>query len=169
MYRIGCFFLLLLILSFIFLFIGFIVFPRNIPDITGLSYANFVSNLYPFTETSIQETIQKTVTFIFPCFVGILSGVNNIEILTNTLKSIPNGTIGAIVFSCILYIFLICLFGAVTSKEELASDLGIAVNLTYPSKFTGVACVYFLGVGNLIILVINTKTNIIQVHLFSVF
>ena len=64
----------------------------------------------------------------FPAVTGIMAGVNMSGELTNPRKSIPNGTITAVILTGIIYIFLIFVAALIASPDELVRDYYVFID-----------------------------------------
>ncbi len=58
----------------------------------------------------------------FPAVTGIMAGSNRSASLKDTQRSIPKGTLLAIVTTTILYLISAVIFAAVATREELLTD-----------------------------------------------
>jgi solute carrier family 12 sodium/potassium/chloride transporter 2 len=76
----------------------------------------------------------KPVTFwtvfavFFPAVTGIMAGVNMSGELVNPRKSIPNGTLMAVILTALIYLVLIFIASLMASEEQLVSDYYIFIN-----------------------------------------
>jgi solute carrier family 12 sodium/potassium/chloride transporter 2 len=64
----------------------------------------------------------------FPAVTGIMAGVNMSGELSNPRKSIPNGTLMAVILTALIYLGLIFIASIMASQEELISDYYIFIN-----------------------------------------
>jgi solute carrier family 12 sodium/potassium/chloride transporter 2 len=64
----------------------------------------------------------------FPAVTGIMAGVNMSGELSNPRKSIPNGTLLAVVLTGVIYLVLIFVASLMATREELVSDYYIFIN-----------------------------------------
>ncbi|KAG0621679.1 hypothetical protein M758_3G040000 [Ceratodon purpureus] len=89
-------------------------------SLTSLSWTTFQSNWSPKYLSG--QSFSSAMSLFFPCFTGILSGVDRATHLKEPHKSIPQGTLGAIVLSFILYTSYIGLWAAVAKRDYLLGN-----------------------------------------------
>ncbi len=65
---------------------------------------------------------RKLLGLFFPAVTGIMAGSNRSASLKDTQRSIPKGTLWAIVTTTILYLISALMFAAVATREELLTD-----------------------------------------------
>ena len=99
--------------------------------ITGLSWDTFTSNLMP--EFSDGWYFNTAVTFIFPCFLGIFYGANNVVNLKRPNRSIPLGAFSAILTSLCLYTFVFCMLAAVADRNTLKNATLLYADVCVPT------------------------------------
>ena len=102
---------------------------------SGLSAENFANNFGPAFEQTDRGSFffGDCLSIFFPCFTGILSGANRANSLRDPVTAIPNGTLGAIIFSYFMYLSLMCLWAGVGSREYLKMSHGQINTIFYPS------------------------------------
>ncbi|KAL7670353.1 hypothetical protein ACOME3_005291 [Neoechinorhynchus agilis] len=129
--------------------------------ITGLSKSQFIPNLYsaytkkgeiqPSVEAldpQLEVTAQSLTTWLliigiyFPSVTGIMAGSNRSGDLKNPGKSIPRGTIAAILTTSTIYISYVFLVGSSVQGILLRDKFGDSINkglvishLAWPSKY----------------------------------
>lgn len=64
----------------------------------------------------------------FPALTGVMAGANMSGDLTDPRKSIPRGTISAVIITSIIYISLIFVAGLLATPEDLVKDYNIFIN-----------------------------------------
>ncbi|KAJ7563353.1 hypothetical protein O6H91_03G106500 [Diphasiastrum complanatum] len=95
--------------------------PRNAQhSLTGLSWNTFRGNWNPGYRRGASFSVMVSV--FFPCFTGILSGADRAKNLQRPERSIPVGTLGAVVVSLFLYLLYFVLWGAVGTREYLLGE-----------------------------------------------
>ncbi|EDV26617.1 uncharacterized protein TRIADDRAFT_54806 [Trichoplax adhaerens] len=108
---------------------------------TGLSAATFLNNTAP--KFSPTESFFTVFGVFFPAATGILAGANISANLKEPSKSIPIGTLLAILISTIAYLGLACLFGSAVERSTIFSSS----NNTYSLNCTA-GCRYGLRYDN---------------------
>jgi amino acid transporter len=141
-------FLLILVVSFISVYAGLVSARRIGSDrfggrVTGLDFGTLGSNFLP----SGDFVFRDIVSLVFPCFVGIYSGVNNMQQLRDPLRAIPKGMFSAIALSTTLYILLVVLLGASIQRDELLQNLIIEALVAWPTKWITIPGVLMVGLG----------------------
>ena len=90
---------------------------------------------------------------IFPMVTGIMEGANLSGDLKNPAKSLPAGTLWAIVTACGTYFLIILVQGGAFKREWLVMDLNIYQNASFGSPYLIVAGIlvtsYSSGIGAL--------------------
>ena len=102
---------------------------------SGLSAENFANNFGPAFEQTDRGSFffGDCLSIFFPCFTGILSGANRANSLRDPVTAIPNGTLGAIIISYVMYMSLMVLWAGVGSREYLKMSHGQFNTIFYPS------------------------------------
>jgi amino acid transporter len=80
------------------------------------------------TNTVINSSFWEVFAVFFPAATGILSGVNMSGELKNSRISIPNGTLGAIGVSTVIYLGLVWWVGKAGSAGELINNYTIIID-----------------------------------------
>ncbi|RDD45716.1 Solute carrier family 12 member 2 [Trichoplax sp. H2] len=126
--------------------VGPIIYSFTMPEekrlrgFTGLNGTTFLANMP--SKFSPGESFFTIFAVFFPAATGILAGANVSAILKNPSKSIPKGTLSAILISTITYLGLACLFASsVVRSTAYASDGINVVNCTFPNSY-GLLCDY---------------------------
>ncbi|XP_073461277.1 solute carrier family 12 member 4 [Aquarana catesbeiana] len=112
------------------------------------------SNLHLYVLADITTTFTVLVGIFFPSVTGIMAGSNRSGDLRDAQKSIPVGTILAIVTTSIVYLSTVILFGACIEGVVLRDKYGSAVNknlvvgtLSWPSPWVIVIGSFFSTCG----------------------
>ena len=74
-------------------------------------------------------------SIIFPMATGIMEGANLSGDQKNPEKSIPTGTIAALIHSFIIYITLVILFAGAFDREVLKNDLNAFQNAAMSTPY----------------------------------
>ena len=99
---------------------------------SGLSTDNFRDNWGPaFLEGELE--FADCLGIFFPCFTGILSGANRAGNLADPTTAIPNGTLGAICSSYVMYMSLMVLWAGVGSRAYLKMPQGQMNAIFWPA------------------------------------
>ncbi|KAG0561948.1 hypothetical protein KC19_9G105400 [Ceratodon purpureus] len=142
--RVGPAFLVPVILSIFFIFIGIFTAGRydDSLGITRLSASTLRDNwgsAYQFTNdagipapTGFYWDFESLLGLFFPAVTGIMAGSNRSGSLKDTQRSIPRGTLGAIAASTTLYLVSIIMFGAVATREKLLTDRLLTATIAWP-------------------------------------
>ena len=113
------------------MFILFIIFASLI-SVAGGSFP--VNGQAGFTETPqlwgnfADGNFWQIFAVFFPAVTGVLAGVNMSGVLENPRKSIPQGTIAAIVLCAVIYLSLAVWLAKVATPAELMSNFTIIVD-----------------------------------------
>jgi len=98
----------------------------------------YLDNIYPRYEpdpvTGITPTFISLLALFYPSVTGIMAGSHNSENLSDPAKSIPRGTIGAILCSSFVYIGFSWLFGATISNQVLKNRKFVVAAVAYPTS-----------------------------------
>ncbi|XP_078526896.1 solute carrier family 12 member 4 [Lissotriton helveticus] len=112
------------------------------------------TNLHMYVITDIATAFTVLVGIFFPSVTGIMAGSNRSGDLKDAQKSIPVGTILAIVTTSLVYFSTVVLFGACIEGVVLRDKYGDAVNknlvvgiLSWPSPWVIVIGSFFSTVG----------------------
>ncbi|XP_069797206.1 solute carrier family 12 member 6-like isoform X2 [Narcine bancroftii] len=106
---------------------GKVVEKALLSSVNGLGSTN---NHLPYIFTDITTSFTMLVGIFFPSVTGIMAGSNRSGDLKDAQKSIPMGTILAIVTTSLVYISTIILFGTCMDGVVLRDKFGGAVNGT---------------------------------------
>lgn len=145
--RVAQVFLLILVASFAFMIAGLLkeaIVPRteSVFEITDMS--TFYDNLWPDDSFDFSET----VSYMFPCFLGMFVGVNNSKELKSPTQSIAKGGIVSIATSLFLYNILAILFGSAVNRQTLLRNNLIGPQLAWPWSWVTLPGVYVVGLGS---------------------
>lgn len=122
--------LVILLLSIINYFAGAVLPPdeeQQKRGLTGLSFYTFKENLLPSFRDD--HNFFSVFSIYFPAATGIMAGANISGDLTNPQKAIPKGTLLAIAFTTVVYLFLITFTGSTSLRD--------ADGLHLPTLLTG--------------------------------
>lgn len=122
--KLGFVFFAVVLYTMVSFYLGLGLAPQRAlpPSLTGLSWTTFKENWSP--EYPPGKSFSTTVALFFPCFTGILSGADRATHLRQPEKSIPRGTLGAVVISFVMYMSYMGLWAAVAKRDYLLGNLG---------------------------------------------
>lgn len=147
--RFGVAFLGTLLISIICMYVGIFsagARQSDLPDnITGISSENFADNFESDYSNGIN--FQILMAIFFPAVTGIMAGSNRAADIANPSRSIPIGTILAVVSTSIVYFTFILLFGAVAKREELIENLQFVPAISWPTPHLVTASIVFSSIG----------------------
>ena len=134
--------LILIILAFSLSMTYISIFFReagSAPGFTGLSWDTFVDNLLPHygpvtgpgAAPGAHYSALTVFGVAFPCVTGINAGANMSGDLKNPAKSIPTGTLTAIVLCVANYFVLMTLLSASVTREALQGDFLIMQTVVF--------------------------------------
>lgn len=93
-------------------------------------------NLWPHYDvdpsTGVVPDFASLVSLFYPSVTGILTGIGRSSLLIDPRSSIPTGTIGAILFSTAIYIFIVWVFGLTISNATLKENKFILADIAFP-------------------------------------
>ena len=142
-HRVSILILLLLALSFISIFLGFLIGNLQL-GIAGPSLDVFVSNFLPPAHSNATGAL----AFLFPCFIGIYSGTNRASLLKQPFVSIRNGGFISIAISTFFYICLVVGLSFAIPRYLLNQDLFITMKLAWPTQYLAFGGVLVVGLGS---------------------
>jgi len=93
---------------------------------------NVWPNYTPDPNTGIQPDFFSCLALFYPSVTGILSGSQRSEFLAEPFKSIPNGTIGAVLISTSIYVLVVWLFGLTIANYTLKTNKFILAAVAFP-------------------------------------
>ncbi|XP_024400955.1 uncharacterized protein [Physcomitrium patens] len=122
--KLGLIFFAVVLYTMLSFYLGLGLAPRGAhpPSLTGLSWTTFKSNWSPGYPEG--KSFSTAVALFFPCFTGILSGADRATNLRRPEKSIPQGTLGAVVVSFVMYMSYMGLWAAVAKRDYLLGNIG---------------------------------------------
>ena len=112
---------------------------------SGLSTQNLADNFTPGFDSAYG--FSDCLAIFFPCFTGILSGANRASSLREPVTAIPNGTLGAICISYVMYMSLMVLWAGVGSRDYLKMHHGQFDAIFYPSVIVGQVGIILSSLG----------------------
>ncbi|KAJ2503007.1 hypothetical protein GGH96_000606 [Coemansia sp. RSA 1972] len=96
---------------------------------TGWSMDTFRENLWPDLQPIAQgrpsETIGTVLGVLFPACIGIMAGASMSSSLRKPSKSIPKGTLWAVLLTFILYMAMVLCLGATTRRITLRENFNV--------------------------------------------
>ncbi|KAJ2187978.1 hypothetical protein EV181_002464, partial [Coemansia sp. RSA 532] len=96
---------------------------------TGWSMDTFRENLWPDLQPIAQgrpsETIGSVLGVLFPACIGIMAGASMSSSLRKPSKSIPKGTLWAVLLTFILYMTMVLCLGATTRRITLRKNFNV--------------------------------------------
>ncbi|KAI9187760.1 hypothetical protein H9P43_002151 [Blastocladiella emersonii ATCC 22665] len=146
-FRLSLLFMVALIVAFSSLFLGFAFAPHGNTfggRITGWSWDTLNANLLPHPDLDTTAVL----TLLFPCFLGIFTGVNNASTLRNPYIAIPRGSLAAIATSATLYAALFTCLAAVIPRDLLLTELTVAPQLGWPLPHLAIGGLFLVGNGS---------------------
>jgi len=119
-------------------------------DFTGFSLRTLRSNLFPHStggEFNGMETFRELFGILFPATSGIFAGASMSGDLKNPSKSIPIGTLRAMLSTFVAYLLVILSLAASTSHPSLLLDQNIIqdTNIWAPLIFAGECATTFFS------------------------
>ncbi|CAI7915790.1 unnamed protein product [Closterium sp. NIES-54] len=143
--RVGSLFIIPAVLAVISVFIGIFLSPdaESPAGLTGLSTTTLFANWLPSYQTTNSNGIpdpngsfywgfNQLLGLFYPGVTGIMAGSNRSEALRDTQRSIPTGTLAAIISMTGLYVVSILLFGAVATRDLLVTDRLLTATIAWP-------------------------------------
>ncbi|CAI6004461.1 unnamed protein product [Closterium sp. NIES-64] len=97
------------------------------PGVTGIMVGSDRSQALRDTPAAGPLLSGQLLGLFYPGVTGIMAGSNRSEALRDTQRSIPTGTLAAIVSMTGLYVVSILLFGAVATRDLLVTDSCLAL------------------------------------------
>ncbi|MBN3272448.1 S12A4 protein, partial [Polyodon spathula] len=124
------------------------------PGLPSADVHGSLSNLYLYVSSDIATSFTVLVGIFFPSVTGIMAGSNRSGDLKDAQKSIPVGTILAIITTSLVYFSSVVLFGACLEGVVLRDKFGDAVKktlvvgtLSWPSPWVIVIGSFFSTCG----------------------
>eukprot|EP01063_Lacrimia_lanifica_P037684 TRINITY_DN780_c0_g2_i1.p1 TRINITY_DN780_c0_g2~~TRINITY_DN780_c0_g2_i1.p1 ORF type:complete len:969 (+),score=428.67 TRINITY_DN780_c0_g2_i1:45-2951(+) len=132
------FFLAVVILSIFCFMIGCIVSSSGGPSELKSEDFKSADNMQPAWEkdnsTGITPNFVWCIGLFYPSVTGIMAGSNRSAVLADAKKSIPVGTIGAIITTSTIYFSVIWLFGMTLSNDILKKEKLVVTLVAFPHK-----------------------------------
>jgi potassium/chloride transporter 4/5/6 len=109
-----------------------------------------------FTPTKISSNLLMSPSFdassemsiLFPCYVGIFTGLNKVVTLKDPLKSVPKGELAAIFTSSTIYQILYLLIAFGFSRTSLEKDQYTVLMASWPGMNVAVPLVMTVGIAS---------------------
>ena len=97
--------------------------------VNKLNYNFELFGKYPGSvETNFEGTsFWKVFAVFFPAVTGVMAGANMSGDLTNPRKSIPRGTISAVILTTIIYLSLIFVASMIATTDEMTSNYNVFI------------------------------------------
>ncbi|KAJ2588458.1 hypothetical protein H4R99_007789 [Coemansia sp. RSA 1722] len=96
---------------------------------TGWRLSTFKENLWPeltpISPGSPSETLGSVLGVLFPACIGIMAGASMSSALRKPSKSIPKGTLWAVLITFILYMVIIVCLGSTTRRATLRANFNV--------------------------------------------
>ncbi|KAJ1820082.1 hypothetical protein LPJ75_001029, partial [Coemansia sp. RSA 2598] len=96
---------------------------------TGWQMSTFKENLWPeltpISPGSPSETFGSVLGVLFPACIGIMAGASMSSALRKPSKSIPKGTLWAVLITFILYMAIIVCLGSTTRRATLRANFNV--------------------------------------------
>ncbi|XP_034469514.1 solute carrier family 12 member 7-like isoform X1 [Hippoglossus hippoglossus] len=131
---------------------GMLIEKKTQPSVPALETSNDITKYYVFNDISTYFTL--LVGIYFPSVTGIMAGSNRSGDLRDAQRSIPIGTIMAILTTSFIYISCVVLFGACIEGVVLRDKFGYSVKknpvigiLAWPSPWVIVIGSFFSCCG----------------------
>lgn len=118
----------------------------NLPNkITGLSGKNFSDNFDPDYSENVQ--FHRLISIFYPAVIGFFSGTSKSQELRSPSRSVPYGTLMALLIASLTYLLIILMIGSVSGRSELKDNLAILFTIAWPTPFFVTACVIIVTSG----------------------
>lgn len=147
--RVGPFFLVPVLVSVLFIFIGILSSADRggVPEGAGISAARLRENwsfdsyvrttaagepLAPGEVGGMVWQFNLLLSLFFPSVTGIMAGSNRSAVLLDAQKSIPVGTLAAIGITTALYVVAVLLYGASADRSVLLEDRLLSAKISWP-------------------------------------
>ncbi|KAJ2493713.1 hypothetical protein IWW37_000344 [Coemansia sp. RSA 2050] len=96
---------------------------------TSWSLATFKENLWPelapIKEGRPSETFGSVLGVLFPACIGVMAGASMSSALRKPSKSIPQGTLWAVVITFVLYLTIVVCLGSTTRRSTLRDNFNV--------------------------------------------
>ena len=138
-----------LVIALISMLVGLISAGARTSDLPegmlGVSGSRLVEN---FPSSFEEDSSFNSVTAIFfPAMTGILAGSDRSGSLRSASRSIPLGTLAAIIVTSCVYAVFIILFGSAAERGTLKSELGLSSEIAWPWPALVAICIIFNTMG----------------------
>jgi solute carrier family 12 (potassium/chloride transporter), member 4/6 len=141
-------FMVALLLGYVSTFAGIFASPNSGSPlgVTGIRSATLRANLSPLF--AARSSFADVMALAFPCFLGLMSGINQTAHLRNPYKSIPRGTFMAVCTSFGIYALLFIFLGSFAKRDLLISDKMLLINSGWPTKWIAIIGATLVGFGS---------------------
>ena len=86
----------------------------------------------PATTWRLKPDFQSLIALFYPSVTGIMAGCNRSGVLAQPSRSIPIGTLSAILCTTSLYLLVVWVFGSVLSHETLLDNPYVTADVAWP-------------------------------------
>lgn len=99
---------------------------------SGMSLDRFKTGLQPSSLLGKEETISSLTAIFYPSVTGIMAGSSRSVLLREPHKTIPQGTILAVIISTTIYLLMIGILGGALPRSALLGDKFIVGRIGWP-------------------------------------
>ncbi|CAK8993144.1 Cation-chloride cotransporter 1 (OsCCC1) (Potassium-chloride cotransporter 1) [Durusdinium trenchii] len=150
--KVASVFLVIVISAVFFMSLGAMLFAGDAWSPDGVEPASSVTenmwdNYEEDPETGTTPSFTSLIALFYPSVTGIMAGSNRSGVLLSPGRSIPKGTLGAIVTTTAIYIFTVWLFGMTVSNQTLKNDKLVAATIAWPHEYVVAVGIIMSTVG----------------------
>ena len=140
-------FMVALLLGYVATFAGIFASPHSGSPVgvTGIRSTTLRTNMSPLFAGA---EFADVMALMFPCFLGLMSGINQTAHLRNPYKSIPRGTFMAVCTSFGIYTLLFIFLGSFAKRDLLISDKMLLIDSSWPTKWIAIVGAILVGFGS---------------------
>ncbi|KAI9219482.1 amino acid permease-domain-containing protein [Blastocladiella britannica] len=146
--RLASGFMIALVTAFASLFLGLVFASTSSHQFPGRRLGWTMSTLHENLGPAPDASFASALSLLFPCFLGILMGVNNASSLRNPYMAIPRGALTAIGLSATLYTVLFFSLACTIPRAVLSHDFFVIPKIGWPFPHLVVAGVFMVGNGS---------------------